>query len=272
MAFGGNRSGTQTRASFQTAGGSIYKFRHPFLAGALDYHSTKGAIDEIDISKSMKLDDTFFEAKPTQDSSKQVVMVDGSTVAITNSMLNGIMTIRAVRTTGKVASGDFVAALQLIVASKDSVGGTLLRTKFINGEAHSRLYYGISVKSVPHDIDVGLDVPVYACELYYAGFIDFISASADVNQKAIWAVGSKSGIQGVYKPYLVNSEGSTKAEPLSTSNVTSFGKIADDTATTPPNLNNGNETEEKIDTAYEGLVAGYSTLPAAAATPPATGG
>lgn len=271
MAFGANRTGTQTRASFQTAGGSIYKFRHPFLAGALDIASTGGAIDEIDISRSMKLDDTFFEAKPTQDSSKQVVMVDGSTVAITNSMLNGIMTVRAVRTTGKVASGDFVAALQLIVASKDSVGGTLLRTKFINGEAHSRLYYGISVKSVPHDIDVGLDVPVYACELYYAGFIDFISASADVNMKAIWAVGSKTGIQGVYKPYLVNSAASTGSEPVSTSNVTSFGTIADDTATTPPNLDNGNETAEEISVAYEGLATGFTTIEAAAA-PPAAGG
>ena len=229
-----------------TAGGSIYKFRHPYLAGALDTKTTEGAIDEIDFSRCMKLDDTFFEAKPSQDASKQVVMVDGSTVAVTNSMLNGTMSIRAVRTTNKVASGDFVAALQLIVAAKDSVGGTVLRTKFINGEAHSRLYYGVSVKSVPHDIDMGLDVPVYLCELYYAGFIDFISASAGVNTKAIWAVGSASGVQGEYKPYEVNSNGSSGSSPITAANVLGQGSIADDTTDTNLNLNVTDDAAESV--------------------------
>lgn len=228
-----------------TAGGSIYKFRHPYLAGAIDINTTGGAIDEIDFSKCMKLDDTFFEARPSQDASKQVVLVDGSTVAVTNSMLNGVATIRCVRTTGKVASGDLVAALQLIVCAKDSVGGAMIRTKFINGEAHSRLYYGVSVKTVPHDIDMGLDVPVYACEVYYAGFIDFIAASADINMKAIWAVGSASGVQGTYVPYEVNINGSTGNAPLSTANALGMGAIADDTAS-DINLKTADQSGEQI--------------------------
>ena len=35
MAFGNNRSGKQARAHFQLAGGSVIKFKHPYLAGQL---------------------------------------------------------------------------------------------------------------------------------------------------------------------------------------------------------------------------------------------
>jgi hypothetical protein len=227
MAFGPNRAALQPRAQFQTAGGCIIKFRHPFLAGALDLNTTGGAIDEIDVSRSLKLAETFFSAVPNQDSSSQVVMVDGSTVVITNHILNGTLTLPVVRTTGKVSTGDFIAALQLIVASKDSVGGTVTRTVFINGEAHTRLYYGISVKKVPHDIIMGLDVPTYSCELFYAGFIDSISSDADLNEKAIWAVGSDSGVLGTYKPYEVNKDG-TGSLPMSSSNVLGHGALVDD--------------------------------------------
>jgi hypothetical protein len=229
MAHGPNRSGVQPRAQFQTAGGCVIKFKHPFLAGALDLAITGGGIDEIDVSRSLKLADTFFSAVPNQDSSSQVVLVDGSTVVITNHILNGTLTLPVIKTTGKVASGCFVTALQLIVASKDSVGGTIARTVFINGEAHTRLYYGVSVKNVPHDIIMGLDVPTYQCQLFYAGFIDTISASAALNTKAIWAVGSVSGVSGIFTPYEVNSEGSTGDAPASLTNVLGHN-IEDDTA------------------------------------------
>lgn len=245
MAFGNNRLGQQTRSFVQVAGGSIIKFRHPFLAGAIDVNTTGGAIDEIDVSRSLKLADTFLSAQPNQDSSSQVILVDGSTVTITNHILNGTLTLPVIRTTGKVASGDFIAALQLIVSSKDSVGGTLTRTVFMNGEAHTRLYYGVTVKRVPHDIIMGLDVPVYQCELYYAGFIDSISAASEYNLKAIWAVGSSSGIQGIYKPYEINSQGSTGTSPISSSNALGQGPVADDT-TGPVNLNTNDADAESI--------------------------
>lgn len=255
MAFGPNRLGEQTRASFQTAGGCIIKFRHPFLAGALDVDTTGGAIDEIDVSRSLKLAETFFSAQPNQDSSSQVVLVDGSTVVITNHILNGTLTLPVIKTTGKVASGDFIAALQLIVASKDSVGGTIVRTQFVNGEAHTRLYYGVSVKRVPHDIIMGLDVPTYSCELFYAGFIDSISASADINMKAIWAVGSQSGVQGIYRPYEAN-QGGSRMEPLSASNILGHGDLSDDT-TGEANLSTSNNPVENIeDSGYNYIVNG----------------
>jgi hypothetical protein len=244
MAFGNNRAATQTKSFVQTAGGCIIKFRHPFLAGSIDTNTTGGAIDEIDVSSSLKLAETFLSAQPNQDSSSQVILVDGSTVAITNHILNGTLSLPVIRTTGKVSSGDFVAALQLIVSSKDSVGGTLIRTVFMNGEAHTRLYYGVTVKKIPHDIIMGLDVPVYQCELYYSGFIDSISESSDLNMRTIWAVGSKSGVQGIFKPYEV-SKGSTKNNPMDASNVLGQGTVADDT-TGDFNLNTDDADAEKI--------------------------
>lgn len=236
MAYGNNRAAQQSRASFQTAGGCIIKFRHPFLAGAIDVDFTNGALDEIDVSKALKLADTFINAQPNQDASAQVVLVDGSTVVITNHILNGTLTMPVIKTTGKVATGCLLSALQLIVASKDSVGGTLQRTIFINGEAHTRLYYGVSVKRVPHDIIMGLDVPTYQVELFYAGFIDAISATADINLKAIWAVGSDSGVQGAFTPYEVNSSGSTENQPMSAANAPGQGLDIDDQVVgDPPN-------------------------------------
>jgi hypothetical protein len=246
MAYGNNRAAQQTRASFQTAGGCIIKFRHPFLAGALDLAYTQGNVDEIDVSRSLKLADTFINAQPNQDSSSQVVLVDGSTVVITNHILNGTLTLPLIKTTGKVATGCLVSALQLIVASKDSVGGTLQRTIFINGEAHTRLYYGVSIKKVPHDIIMGLDVPVYQTELFYAGFIDAISASGEINQKAIWAVGSASGVKGTFTPYEVNDKASTGAEPMSMSNALGQGIMVVDDLSEPPNNNVVDEAGEDL--------------------------
>ena len=126
MAFGNNRSGKQARAHFQLAGGSIIKFKHPYLAGQLG--SSDSPIDEIDVSACCKLEGRFFEANPNQDSAKQVVLVDGSVVTICNRLLNGTITMPVVRTTGVVATGDFISALQLIKATGDTVGGLLYKT------------------------------------------------------------------------------------------------------------------------------------------------
>ena len=244
MAYGGNRLGLQPKANAQTAGGSVIKFRHPYLAGAIDTDYTGTGIDEIDVSSCLKLAGTFFDARPSQDSSKQEVLVDGSIVTITNHLLAGVATIPVISTTGMVASGDLVAALQLIVACKDSVLGMLTRTKFVNGRALTRVYYGVSVKNVPHDIMEGMDVPVYPCQLAYAGFIDSISTASDLNMKAIWAVGSKSGVKGIYKPYDLN-KGSTGNSPLSAANAIGLGNVSDDT-TGDANLNTDDAAAEQL--------------------------
>lgn len=206
MAFGNNRAQTQSRAHFQLAGGSVIKFRHPYLAGQID--TADGAIDEIDVSASCKLEGRFFEARQNQDSAKQVVLVDGSTVTISNKLLNGTITMPVVKGTGLVAEGDFIAALQLIRTLGDSVGGLLYKTDYINGKAITKLYYGVTPQSVPDDISEGNDVPVYDVKLLYAGWIEAVSTSTDENKKRIWAVGNQQGLEAYFSPY-ETQDGST---------------------------------------------------------------
>lgn len=198
MAYGNNRSGKQPRAHFQLAGGSIIKYKHPYLAGQID---SSGNIDEIDISACAKLEGRFFEANPNQDSAKQTVLIDGTVVTITNKLLNGTITIPAIRTTGVVATGDFISALQLVKSVGDTVGGIIIKTDFINGKAITRVYYGVTPQRVPDDVSEGNDVPVYNVQLFYAGWLEAVSSKSDENIKKIWAVGTEKGIEGFYKPY-----------------------------------------------------------------------
>lgn len=211
MAYGNNRGGQQPRATFQLAGGSTIKFRHPYFAGLINSDSGL-AIDEIDVSRSCKLEGRFFEANQNQDSAHQVVLVDSSVVTISNRMLNGTITIPAVKTTGLVGTGDLIAACQLIQSIGDSVGGLITKTDYLNGNAITRVYYGVTVKSCPADVSEGNDVAVYNIQFLYAGWIEAVSSSSDNNKKRIWAVGSKEGIVGFYNPYSIqnaNGNGAT---------------------------------------------------------------
>lgn len=209
MAYGNNRAGKQPRAHFRQAGGAIIKFRHPYFAGMIDTGGKK-AIDEIDVSACCKLEGRFFEANQNQDSAKQTILIDGSTVTITNKMLNGTITIPAVPTTGQVATGDFIAGCQLIQSVGDSIGGIITKTDFINGKAITTVYYGVTVQRCPKDVSEGNDVPVYNVQLLYAGWIEAESGTDELNKKAIWAVGSQEGIEGFYSPYNIqNQDGNT---------------------------------------------------------------
>lgn len=214
MAYGNNRAGVQPRAHFQQAGGSIIKFRHPFLIGQVD---TNGNIDEIDISSCLKLEGTFFNAQQAQDSAKQVVLIDGSVVTITNKLLNGRLTLPVIRTTGLVATGDFVSACQLIRATGDSVGGLIIKTDFRNGKAITRVYYGVTVQTCPDDVSMGNDVPEYSVVMLYSGWIEAVSTTTAENMKKIWAVGNANGLEGYFSPY-ETLNGSTGASPINVVN------------------------------------------------------
>lgn len=214
MAYGNNRAQKQTRAHFQLAGGSSIKFRHPYLAGQID---TAGVIDEIDISASCKLEGRYFEATQNQDSARQVVLIDGSTVTISNKLLNGTISMPVIKTSGLVAEGDFISALQLIRTLGDSVGGLLIKTDFINGKAITKVFYGVTPQRVPDDVSEGNDVAVYNVTLLYAGWIEAVSTSATENKKRIWAVGNKSGLEAYFSPYTTQN-GSTEEKSLDTQN------------------------------------------------------
>ena len=240
MAYGNNRAGEQKRAHFQLAGGSVIKFRHPYLAGQID---TNGAIDEIDISACCKLEGRYFEANQNQDSAKQVVLVDGSVATISNKLLNGTITMPVIRTTGLIATGDFISALHLIRSLGDSVGGLLYKTDFVNGKAITRLYYGVTPQRVPDDVSEGNDVAVYNVKLLYAGWIEAVSTTTEENRKKIWAVGNQKGLEAYFNPYITQN-GSTGEKALTASNSgIPESKLADQVDTT--NYDTQNDKNEK---------------------------
>jgi hypothetical protein len=198
MSYRNNRAAARPRSSFQTAGGSIFLFRHPFLAGQI---SAAVPIDQVDVSRAMRLNDTFFEANPAQDNSFQEVLVDGSVVTITNHLSNGNLNMQVIETTGFVGTGDFLACLHLIIATKDDIGGTLTVKRWFNGVARTRVYYGVSCKNVPHERIAGNAVVPYSVSLAYAGWVEGASMDVKDTAKTIWAVGNKYGLSGVYAPY-----------------------------------------------------------------------
>ena len=272
MAYGNNRAAKQARAHFQLAGGSSIKFRHPYLAGQID---TDGAVDEIDISACCKLEGRFFEANQNQDSAKQVILVDGSVATISNRLLNGTITMPVVRTTGLVATGDFIAALQLIRTLGDSVGGLLYKTDYVNGKAITKLFYGVTPQRVPDDISEGNDVAVYNIQLLYAGWIEAVSTSTSENKKRIWAVGNQQGLEAYFSPY-VTQNASTGENPLSTLNSgIPEGKLEDQIDTTNYNTQDSvNEAKVMAGTWKSGsdaVVSGATALTKPVATSGNTG-
>lgn len=255
MANGNNRAGEQPRAYFRQVGGTIIKFRHPFFAGVIETGNAT-AIDEIDVSKCVKLEGRFFEANQNQDSAKQVLLIDGSTVTITNRMLNGTITIPAVPITGEVPTGDFIAACQLIKSVGDSVGGLLTKTDFVNGKALTKIYYGVTVQQCPDDVSEGNDVGVYPIKLLYSGWIQAESSNNDLNKKAIWAVGSTNQIDAFYNQYTLQAGGTGKSSITSTA-VPNGTSLADN-LTKADNTDNSAEATNAVaaDGAFAKIISG----------------
>jgi hypothetical protein len=240
------------RATFRAAGGSIYLFSHPFLAGAV---SGSTSVNEIDVSRNLKLNDTYFSAQPAQDSAFQETLVDGSTITITNHLMNGVATLQALPGDGTVSGGDLIAAAHFIIASKDDAGGILKRIRFINGKALTRVYYGVSFKNVPHDIDAGNAVPTYPIVMLYGGWIDGIKAGNDA-EKVLWAVGSKYGLKGNFKPFTVNGASVATGEggDFFNSDPARYTEIDDGSA------DNESVVPDSFDPRPDGLDEGYSRV------------
>jgi len=198
MAYANNRAAARPRTSFQPAGGTIMKFRHPMLAGQI---SRASPIDEVDVSRALKLNDNFLSATPANDHSYQEVLVDGSVITITNHQMNGVLALSVLPTTGIVGTGDFIAVAHLIISSKDSEGGVFTVNQKIDGKRRITVFYGTSFKNVPHMLLAGNAVPVYQMQMLYSGWVQGISGADSFNEKVIWAVGNKYGLKAAYRPY-----------------------------------------------------------------------
>jgi hypothetical protein len=197
MAYGNNQAAVRPGAPVQRAGGTIFKYRHPVLTGQLGKSSTA---DEVDISKSLQLNSTFFQANPTQDSAHQEVMVDGTVITITNHVLAGEITLQVLSTTGFVGTGDFIACAHLVIASGDDTGGVFTVIRNFNGKRRVRIYYGITFRRVPHELIAGNTVVPYPVVMLYAGWVEGV-ANASLSAKVIWATANKYGIKAVYGGY-----------------------------------------------------------------------
>ena len=206
MSYGPNRWGKHPKSTAIKAGGIQMFYRHPKLAGHVDSDLD---IDEIDVSRACKLNDTFLDAAPAMDSAVQEVLVDGSVITITTHLLAGIMTLQVLEQGGFVGKGCFITALQLIQSSGDTVGGTFTVIRNFNGNTRVRVYYGVFVKNVPHEKVAGNAVVPYPVQLSYSGWFDGAGTGDSVSDEYIWAVGNKRATSGTYKPFAENTEDDT---------------------------------------------------------------
>jgi hypothetical protein len=205
MSFGPNRWGVHPKSTAIKAGGIKMFYRHPKLAGHV-FNGTN--IDEVDVSRACKLNDTFLDAQPAMDSAYQEVLVDGSVITITNSLLAGTLTLQVLEQGGFVGVGCFITALQLVQSSGDSVGGTFTVQRNFNGITRIRVYYGVFVRNVPHERVAGNAVVPYPVQLYYSGWFDGVGPE-EINREHIWAVGNTRGTHGTYKQFPENQKDST---------------------------------------------------------------
>jgi len=194
MSYGPDRWGKHPKSTAIKAGGIKMFYRHPKLAGHV---YSDGNIDEIDVSRACKLNDTFFDATPSMDSAYQEVLVDGSVITVTNTILAGVMTLQVLEQGGFVGKGCFITALQLVQSSGDNIGGTFTTIRNFNGVQRTRAYYGVFVKNVPHEKVAGNAVVPYPVQLVYAGWFDGVG-SAEATEQYIWAVGNARGTLGTY--------------------------------------------------------------------------
>ncbi len=209
--YANNRLGTQTKATFRTAGGSIYEFSHPFLTGHVDPITQadgklilSSAANTVNVSSSLRLNDTFFNAQPLQDNALMEVLVDGSTITITNHIMAGRATLQVLPTTNLVKDGDLVAIAPFIMSAKDNVGGVLARRRFVSAGTLTRIYYGVTFANFPHDTDMGNGVPVYPITMLYAGWFEGLNITTKDTQKALWAVGNRQGYSAAFQPFAIN--------------------------------------------------------------------
>lgn len=209
MSYGPNRWGVHPKSTAIKAGGIKMFYRHPKLAGHV-FNGTN--IDEVDVSKACKLNETFLDAQPAMDSAYQEVLVDGSVITITNTLLAGVLTLQVLEQGGFVGRGDFISALQLVQSNGDNVGGTFTTVRNFDGITRVRVYYGVFVKNVPHEKLAGNAVVVYPVQLLYAGWFDGVGSDDVAVKDYIWAVGNSRGTKGIYRPFAENQVDTTDPE------------------------------------------------------------
>lgn len=144
------------RNSVQSVGNSTYTLTHPLLNGGQAVNIT-----------GIKLDAEYLSAKQQVDTSKVVLLVDGSAITLTNTAKAGMVTISAVDNGGTVGDGNLVACARELQQVGDSLGGSLRVATTINGIVNAITMLGLTLKTFDLLKLAGNDIPTYPVELNY---------------------------------------------------------------------------------------------------------
>jgi hypothetical protein len=217
-------------------------------------------MDEIDVSAQLQLNATFFNAVPLQDNAVMEPLVDGSTITITNHILAGSATLQVLPGKGVVGRGDLIAAAHLVIASKDSMGGTFTVKELIDDYLRTTVFYGVGWRNVPHLILAGNSLVPYSMVMVYSGWIQGVSIGATDNVRDIWAVGNKYGISAIYKPFALQDK-EEKGD-----NVTFTDSTAFDYGTLGAHGGRDVDTGNPVDNDFGSTVPGFDGVVTGSAT------
>ena len=100
----------------------------------------------------------------------------------------------------------------------------------------------------------------------YAGWIEAESGSDDLNKKAIWAVGSKEGIEAFYNPYTIQNQDGNSGTGSDMLDSTDLAPVTG-TAISDSADNSADNTDEVADTisesgTFKDIISGGTALKA----------
>jgi len=144
----------------QTVGNLTISFMHPLI--------NSGAAITL---KGFKMEGDIADTTQQMMNSKMIPLIGGDTATLTNNVLAGKLTLNAVRTSGVVAQGDVVAVCDLLQATPDSSGGTMVFSWSQNSATITKTFTGVTHESHPPLKIAGNDLSTYACTFNYASYI-----------------------------------------------------------------------------------------------------
>jgi len=148
----------------QTVGDFTAVLTHPMLGGSLTSPLSVAL-------QGFRLDDVFLNTAQMIDNAKRVPLVDGGTIALTNAIRAGQLTINAAHISQNYLDGDLPLICSMLQSYADSVGGQLRISYGFNGGQASLTFIKVVMVSCPPIILAGNDVPTYPCVLSYADYI-----------------------------------------------------------------------------------------------------
>lgn len=129
---------------------------NPIVDGGVSYSFDK-----------FKLDDTIIEGTQLLDNAVMIVLIDGSTITLTNAITAGTLKLAAVRHSNDYRKGDLVAYAFQLLALGATVGSQMNVSFPFNGEILRFVFENCNVKTVKPLTLAGNDVNTHEVEFTY---------------------------------------------------------------------------------------------------------